>query len=120
MNAGIHPGDVVLINLPSHHPRGHEQEGVRPAIVVAVPRGHLRYPVVIVVPVTSQSGNWARQNPSLYQQLPRGTAGFPKTSIALIDQIRAVDVGRIQSYLGTIDARLYQKIRHSLVELFSS
>lgn len=50
------PGDVLLIALPSHDPKGHEQEGLRPAIVVGIPRGPVRYPVVIVVPLTSKSG----------------------------------------------------------------
>ncbi|HAG08004.1 MAG TPA: hypothetical protein DCK87_00305 [Desulfotomaculum sp.] len=49
----ITPGDILLIALPSHDPSGHEQEGVRPAIAVGVPQGHVRYPVVIVVPLTT-------------------------------------------------------------------
>jgi mRNA-degrading endonuclease toxin of MazEF toxin-antitoxin module len=49
----ITPGDIVLIALPSHDPSGHEQEGVRPAIVVGVPQGLVRYPVVVAVPLTT-------------------------------------------------------------------
>ena len=26
-------GDILLVTLPTHAPRGHEQEGLRPAIV---------------------------------------------------------------------------------------
>jgi mRNA interferase MazF len=37
----ITPGDVLLITLPSHDPRGHEQEGSRPAIVAGVPKGEV-------------------------------------------------------------------------------
>lgn len=59
-----------MVNLPKHEPQGHEQEGLRPGIIVAVPSGYLRYPIVLVVPVTSQSGNWANQNPILYHQIP--------------------------------------------------
>ncbi|KLU63442.1 mRNA interferase endoA [Peptococcaceae bacterium CEB3] len=95
MSTGIQSGDVVLISLPPHEPKGHEQEGLRPAIIIAIPNGHVRYPVAIVVPVTSQTGNWTNQNPKLYIQIPQGTRGLPKLSVALIDQVRAIDVMRV-------------------------
>lgn len=85
-------GDVLLITFPVHVPGGHEQEGQRPAVVVAVPPSPLRFPVVIVAPLTSQAGPWADQNPALYPGLPLGSGGLTRNSIALLDQIRAVDV----------------------------
>jgi mRNA interferase MazF len=48
----IAQGDVLVVALPSHEPKGHEQEGYRPAIVVGVPKGEVRYPVVIAIPLT--------------------------------------------------------------------
>lgn len=120
MNAGIRAGDVILVSLPAHLPKGHEQEGVRPAIITAVPQGYLRYPVVIVVPVTSQTGRWTKRNPLLYQQIPEGCGGLPKPSVVLIDQIRAVDIRRIRSYVGTLEQKIFQKIKQGLIELFSS
>lgn len=120
MSTGIHPGDIVLVNLPLHEPKGHEQEGLRPAIIVAVPTGHLRYPVVIVVPVTSQTGSWSNQNPVLYHQIPHGTGGLPRLSVALIDQVRAIDVRRITTYLGTLEQQLLQNIKDSLIEVISA
>ncbi len=41
-------GDVLLVALPRHFPLGHEQEGMRPSIVVGLPRrlGKPRYPNV--------------------------------------------------------------------------
>lgn len=120
MSTDIQPGDVVLVNLPTHEPKGHEQEGLRPAIIVAVPSGYLRFPIVLVVPVTSQGGNWANQNPILYHQIPRGTGGLPRPSVALIDQVRAVDMKRITTYLGVLEQQLLQNIRHSLVELITA
>lgn len=119
MNTGIQAGDVVLVTLPSNKPKGHEQEGFRPAIIIAVPTGHLRYPVVIVVPVTSQTGNWTKLNPSLYIQIPQGKSGLPRLSVALIDQVRAIDVNRITTYLGTLEHSLLQNIKHSLIKLIS-
>lgn len=120
MNGGIKTGDIILISFPVHRPKGHEQEGMRPAIVVAVPQGHLRYPVVIVIPVTSQTGNWAKRNPSLYKLIPKGCGGLPKQSVALIDQVRAVDANRIKAYLGALEAQLFQDIKGGLIQLFSA
>lgn len=119
MNTNIQTGDVVLVNLPVHQPRGHEQEGVRPVVIVSVPKGHLRYPVAIVVPVTSQIGFWASHNSSLYLQIPPGTGGLPKQSVILIDQIRAIDVNRITSYIGTLESQLLQNVRHGLIKLLT-
>lgn len=119
MNTNVQAGDVVLVSLPIHQPRGHEQEGVRPVIIVAVPHGYLRYPVAIVVPVTSQTGIWASQNSTLYLQIPQGTGGLPKKSVILIDQVRSIDVNRITSYIGTLEEQLLQNIRQSLVELLT-
>jgi mRNA interferase MazF len=112
------PGDVLLVALPSHEPRGHEQEGVRPAIVIGIPWGPVRYPVVIVVPLTTQSGIWARENPTLYFPLPAGAGGIPKASIVLIDQVRAVDVRRVRGYLGTLGEEVFEPILNALLRLF--
>ncbi|CEP67955.1 Plasmid maintenance toxin/Cell growth inhibitor [Moorella glycerini] len=111
-------GDILLIALPVHDPKGHEQEGVRPAVVVGVPQGPVRYPVVIVVPLTTRSGPWAKQNPILYQPLPPGAGGIPQASIVLIDQVRAVDVRRIKAYLGSLEEKTFEPIRSSLLKLF--
>jgi mRNA interferase MazF len=114
----LKPGDVVLAALPLNDPKGHEQEGKRPVIVVGIPQGTLRYPVVIVVPLTTQSGPWAEENPSLYQHLPAGSGGLPQTSIALLDQIRALDVQRVNAYLGSLEPKIFSPICSSLLQLF--
>ncbi|MBC7336608.1 MAG: type II toxin-antitoxin system PemK/MazF family toxin [Clostridia bacterium] len=106
-----------MIALPSHDPRGHEQEGVRPAVVVSVPQGYVRYPVVIVVPLTTRSGDWARRDPSLYLPLPAGAGGLPRPSVALVDQVRAVDVKRVRGYLGTLGEMDFKLIKNSLLRL---
>jgi mRNA interferase MazF len=116
-NDALGPGDVVLIALPLHDPKGHEQEGKRPAIVVGIPQGPVRYPVVIVVPLTTQSGPWVRRNPNLYRFLPPGAGGIPQPSIALLDQLRAVDVRRVKTYLGRLEAEIFHSIRNCLLEL---
>lgn len=114
----VAPGDAIIIKLPSHHPKGREQEGSRPAIAVGIPQGIIRYPVVVVVPVTTQIGPWATKNPALYQIIPQGTGGIPQHSIALIDQVRAIDIRRVQAYLGSLEEPTFASIRSSLLKLF--
>lgn len=88
----ITAGDVLLVTLPSHDPKGHEQEGYRPVIVAAVPEGEVRYPVLIAIPLTTKGGPWVKKNPKLYQHIPKGAGGVPRESIALIDQIRSIEI----------------------------
>ena len=114
----VAPGDVLLVALPSHEPKGHEQEGLRPAIVVGIPWGPVRYPVVIVVPLTTQSGIWARENSTLYFPLPAGAGGIPKAFIVLIDQVRAVDVQRVRGHLGTLEEEVFEPILNGLLRVF--
>jgi len=106
--------DIVLITLPSNQPRGREQEGRRPAVVVGVPMEAVRYPVLILVPLTTQIGEWAVRNSTLYPQLEAGRGGLTQNSIVLIDQVRAVDVQRVLSYLGSLTIEEYKPILEGL------
>jgi len=103
-------GDVVFIDLPFHNPKGREQEGRRPAVIIGVPLGDVRYPVVVVVPLTTQFGGWAKKNPALYPIIQAGTAGLPQKSVVLCDQIRAVDIQRVIGYLGSLSIDEYLPI----------
>ena len=114
----VAPGDILLITFPSHDPKGHEQEGIRPVIVVGVPQGPVRYPVVIVVPLTTQSGSWAKKNPALYLLVPPGAGGIPRSSTVLIDQVRAIDARRVQAYLGSLEEPEFKPIHDNLIKLF--
>lgn len=117
MKIDLKPGDVLLVLLPEHSPNGHEQKGERPVIVVAVPKP-VRYPVIIAIPLTTADGSWVDKNPSLYKRIPKNASGLPKDSIALIDQIRAIDVHRIKSLYGPLDKSIFQEIKKSLINLF--
>lgn len=120
MKNDIKPGDVLLLSFPTHIPKGHEQEGKRPVVVVAVPKGPMRYPLIIVVPLTTRDGEWANQNLNLYYRIPAGNGGLPKDSIALLDQIRAVDVERIESFIGSLRGDILDSIIRNLIHIFKA
>ena len=111
-------GDVVIVSLPTNNPRGREQQGTRPAVVVGIPWGEVRYPMLIIAPLTTQSGSWVFNNPSLYPRLSAGAGGLPLSSIVLLDQTRGLDINRVLAYLGTLIPEGSVPILNGLTQLF--
>jgi mRNA interferase MazF len=113
-------GEVLLVDLPRHLPPGHEQEGSRPGVVVGLPErlGPPRYPVVVVVPVTTQSGPWAQPRSPLYLELPAGAGGLHQASVVLLEHLRGVDRRRVRGSLGTLTPDEYAPIQAGLRQMF--
>lgn len=120
LERNLQRGDVVLVALPQNRPQGREQQGLRPAIVVGIPPGETRYLVVVVAPLTTQSGDWVERNPVMYPRLEAGVGGLTQESIVLLDQVRAVDARRITRYLGTLSPQQYAAIASGIQQLFGS
>ena len=101
----IRTGDVILVTFPHSVPYGHEQEGKRPAIVVGLPQrlGTPRFPMFLVVPLTTYIGEWTTKNPELYPLIRAGVAGLSRDSVALLDQLRGIDQSRIDRYIGNLN-----------------
>ena len=110
-------GDVVLVELPEQRPSGHEQHGIRPAVVVGLPPREARFPVLVVVPLTSRRRDWTRSVPWLYPTLSNGAGGLTQASTALCDQIRACDASRVHSRLGRLEDNAYRPIELALRRL---
>jgi mRNA interferase MazF len=103
MNVAV--GWILRVNLEKRVPSGHEQEGVRPVVVVGVPAkiGKPRYPMLIIVPLTTdKNARWSEGSPFLYPKIPAGSGGFQNDSLVLLDQIRAVDVSRVVGKAGEL------------------
>ncbi|MEH2382107.1 MAG: type II toxin-antitoxin system PemK/MazF family toxin [Nostoc sp.] len=111
-------GDVVIVTLPTSTPREPEQQGTRPAVVVGIPWGEVRYPILMIAPLTTQSGSWVFNNPSLYPRLLVGAGSLPLSSILLLDQTRGLDINRVLAYLGTLTPEQYVPITNGLTQLF--
>jgi len=113
-------GSVVLVGLPTATPPGHEQEGLRPAVLIGLPEevGTPRFPLVTVLPVTRYRQQvWARRSPVLYPVLPAGAGGLRGESVVLLDQIRTVDATRVRRYLGDLTADQMVPIQRGLRQL---
>jgi mRNA interferase MazF len=114
------PGDLVMVAFPTHSPGGREQEGTRPAVVAGRSQGPLRFPLVFVVPLTTAGGPWQAAAPTTYPILPAGAAGLPRDSIALTDQLRAIDRGRLLRYLGALTPDEFRPLHAAIVAALGS
>ena len=90
-------GAIVVVKLDPAI--GHEQQGVRPCVVVS--DLHIitdqRFPLICVVPVTGTPGEGL-----LYPPLAPGKSGLTKKSFGLIDQLRSIDKRRISHVFGEL------------------
>ena len=110
------PGDVLLAELPVQVPTGFEQQGKRPVIVVGLPEtlGKSRFPMLVVVPLTTASGSWRAAAPKLYPKLAKGAGGLARDSTVLLEQIRGLDARRVSGYLGRLTASEYALVKEGL------
>ena len=109
--------DVIVVDLPLHNPQGREHEGTHPAVVVGFPSrvGQIRFQLLAIVPMTSdRRAPWAVANPAAYPLYPAGTARLRNDTLALIDQVRAVDMQRIRSRIGTLTPAEFAPIEAGL------
>ena len=89
-------GDVYKARLdPSE---GSEQAGERPVIIMSRDAINQSSPVVVIVPVTDRSHK-ARIYPS-HVVLKTGEGGLTKESVALGEQVRAINKTRFTGYVG--------------------
>jgi mRNA interferase MazF len=109
-------GDVLLARLPQHVPPGHEQEGVRPIVVVGEPEraGQPRFSLVFAAPITSQLGPWVQTGGDLYPVLKGGVGGLVRDSVVMLDHARGVDPVRVLRRLGQLTEEEYAPMRRGL------
>ena len=106
------PGTIVMVDL-GNPPFGHEQAGLRPGVVLSEQNG-----VAIIIPLTTNTT--ALRFSSAYAITDDKQNGLTAPSVALVFQLRAVDVGRIVKRLGSVsikDARSLNKIIRTVTSL---
>jgi mRNA interferase MazF len=109
-------GMLAWVELGQRVPTGHEQEGRRPCVVIAVP-GELhrvRFPVLVVAPMTTA----ALPSQPLYPRLSTGAGGLAAEGTVLLDQLLTVDVRRIKKVIGTLTSGEYQPVQDGVSALF--
>lgn len=112
----LRAGEILAVTLPRLVPPGREQQGLRPAVVVAIP-DRPRYPMLVIVPLTSNVGSWADGNP-LYPILEAGAGGLRSRSTLLTDHVRGLDERREFVRIGALSAEEYAPVREAMARLF--
>lgn len=106
-------GDICIIDLEPV--RGTEANKSRPAVIVSNDGANgtatrLGRGVLTVVPVTS---NVDRVYP-FQILLPAGSTGLSVDSKAQAEQVRSIDVARVQRRLGSLPSDLMRELDHAL------
>ena len=98
-------GEIWLIEFPISD--GHEQAGTRPVIVIAeMP------PIAVIIPFTSNIQ--ALRFPNTKEVKPSSANGLKADSIALVFQIRAIDIKRFKKKIGNLDNSIMKQIDEML------
>ena len=103
-------GEVYSANL--NPIQGSEQSGVRSVIVVSRNAINDNSPVVLVVPCTTDRGQ--RVYPSQVR-LDAGEGGLRQNSIAMAEQVRAIDKRRLGELWGTLSERTLRQLDRALL-----
>jgi mRNA interferase MazF len=98
----IRRGDIYYANLTPVI--GSEQGGLRPILIIQNDIGNQHSPTVIAAVITGQIK--CRYLPT-HVMLSASACGLARTSVVMLEQIRTLDKGRLQQYVGHID-KMYQ------------
>ena len=110
----MQPGDIYWVEIPAAG--GHEQAGLRPAIILQSAAVTPRLSTVQIVPLTSQVK--ARKFPAALLVSPDSTNNLSARSVALVFQLRAIDCRRLRTKPGTLKRGQLTQIKQRIKMLF--
>lgn len=105
----VRRGELWLADLSPT--QGTEQAGVRPVLVVQTDRANPHSPHTIIVPFTTRIRRTLLPSHVL---VPAGEGGLKQDSVALCEQIRVVDHGRLIRQLGDRSVPRMQEVGNAL------
>jgi len=103
-------GEVYFVEL--RVPRGSEQGGIRPAVVISRNTSNRSSPVVTIAPITHKKTN--RKYPQDVH-LPSGVLDGHGGTI-YCGQVQTISKSRIRNYLGSLDSLLMDDVNNALRE----
>jgi len=103
-------GDIYLVEIPAIG--GHEQAGLRPAIVTQTEKEGDKLPTIIIIPLTSKIK--AATFPFTLSIEPDQSNNLLSVSIALIFQLRAIDKRRLKRKIGELKEETMIHIKQML------
>ena len=106
-------GDIYLVEIPGSG--GHEQQGVRPAIIAQTSENIEKVSTVLVVPFTTQIK--AANFPFTFFIEPDSKNNLTSKSVALVFQLRAIDKKRLKSRIGNLSLNDVQTLKQYLKKI---
>ena len=104
MNPNIAVGDIWLVRLIDA--QGHEQQGTRPVIVLAI---HNQANLVMVTPCTGNLD--AQRFPFTHKVIPSATSGLIRDSVAQVYQTRCLTDTRFIRKMGDLETDDFDKVK---------
>lgn len=105
-------GEIYFVEIPLSG--GHEQAGLRPAII-AQAAGLEKLPTVLIVPLTSKLK--AADFPFTFLIEPDKINNLDVTSVALVFQLRAIDKRRLENKIGRIGQVKLELLKQNVKEI---
>ena len=106
MDFDVKRGQIYMADL--NPVMGSEQGGFRPVVVIQNDVGNQFSPTIIVAAITT------RNKKSIPTHAKLTSAGLPKDSIALLEQIRTIDKCRLIEYMGEVSETEMNRITEAL------
>ena len=103
------PGEIWKVDIPNLG--SHEQSGVRPAVVIA----RVTKTIATIIPCTSNK--LALRFPYTHLIEPNKENGLVVSSVALIFNIRALDISFFDHKIGKLDKQTLNEIRQQARKL---
>lgn len=112
MGIEIKRGDILYADLGVKY-QGSMQGGIRPVIVVSNNKANRHSTVITIVPLSSRISK--KQNLPTHVFVPAcRSQGLIKDSIALCEQVTALDAGHIIEYIGNVDTETLFRITEAV------
>ena len=86
---------------------GSEQGGTRPVLIVQNNLGNRYSPTVIALAMTSRTG---KARLPTHIEIAQGTAGLPRDSVVLAEQVRTLDKRRLREKMGRLDDGVMRQV----------
>ena len=106
-------GNIYLAEIPASG--GHEQQGVRPAIIVQTSENIEKVPTVLVVPFTTQIK--AANFPFTFVIEPDSKNNLTSKSVVLVFQLRAIDKKRLKNKLDNLSSNHVHTLKQYLEKI---
>ncbi len=103
-------GDIYLANLNPF--KGSEQGGTRPVLVLQNNDGNFYCPTLIIAPVTTQLKKLNLPTHCYFEKVK----GLDAPSMVSLEQIKTIDKGRVEKYLGKLTEEQMRTVEDAIRE----